>query len=62
MRVTTTHQHFTTSVIVTYSQQKNNIPPKIKLKKIIYNIVADINGILEHNDKRGTKYLDGRLD
>ena len=31
-------------------------------KKIIYNIVADINGILEHNDKRGTKYLDGKLD
>jgi len=31
-------------------------------KKIIYNIVADINGILEHNNKRGTKYLDGRLD
>ena len=31
-------------------------------KKVIYNIVADINGILEHNDKRGTKYLEGKKD
>ena len=31
-------------------------------QKIIYNLVADINGILENDKRRGTKYLDGKLD
>ena len=31
-------------------------------KKIIYNLVADLNGIIENNKKRGTKYLDGKMD
>ena len=31
-------------------------------KKLIYNLVADLNGIIEQNKRRGTKYLDGKLD
>ena len=31
-------------------------------KKLIYNLVADLNGIIEQNKRRRTKYLDGRLD
>ena len=31
-------------------------------KKLIYNLVADLNGIIEQNKRRGTKYLDGELD
>ena len=31
-------------------------------KKLIYNPVADLNGIIEQNKRRGTKYLDGKLD
>ena len=31
-------------------------------KDIIYNLIADINGILEQDKRRGTKYLDGKLD
>ena len=33
-----------------------------KKNKTIYNLVADLNGIIEHNEKRGSKYLDGKLD
>ena len=29
-------------------------------KKTVYNLVADINGILEGDKHRGTKYLDGK--
>lgn len=29
-------------------------------KKTVYNLVADMNGILEGNKKRGTRYLDGK--
>ena len=31
-------------------------------KKLIYNLVADLNGIIEQNKRRGTNYLDGKLD
>ena len=30
--------------------------------KIVYNLVADLNGIMEGNKRRGRRYLDGKLD
>ena len=33
-----------------------------KKNKTIYNLVADMNGVLEGNKRRGTRYLSGKRD
>ena len=50
------------NIQITSSYSLCYLDSKHTKKKIIYNLVADLNGILENDKRRGTKYLDGKRD